>query len=280
MVMSLLMEVKHLLKQYNIKPKKRLGQNFVVCNSLISKMVDSANIGSDDIVLEVGAGLGFLTRKIAERARKVIAVEIDAKLVNILKSLLKDFENINIIHADVLKLNINNVDKIVSNVPFNISSPLLFKMAQEISFKLAVLTLQKEFVDRMLAQPGSKDYGRLSVTSNFFFQVDFLGNVSRRCFYPQPEVDISLIRLIPKNTFLKNNLILFFLDFVRIIFTCKNKKLKNALDVYFRFKNVSEKMHNDIMCKIPFMEKRVIELDINELYMIASLLYDQLNLNF
>jgi 16S rRNA (adenine1518-N6/adenine1519-N6)-dimethyltransferase len=275
--MSLLAEVKHILKQYNIKPKRRLGQNFVICPSLISKMIDSANVESNDVVLEVGAGLGFLTRKIAERAKKVIAVEIDAKLVNILRSMLKDFENVSIMHANFLKLNISNVDKIISNVPFNISSPLLFKIAQEIRFKLAVLTLQKEFVDRMLAKPGSKDYGRLSVTSNFFFQIDFLENVSKNCFYPQPEVDISLIRLTPKNVSPQDSVNLFFLDFIRIIFTCKNKKLRNALDIYFKLKNLPEKIYDDMACRVPFIEKRVVELNIDELYMIASLLYNQLN---
>jgi 16S rRNA (adenine1518-N6/adenine1519-N6)-dimethyltransferase len=275
--MSLLSEVKHLLKEYNIKPKKRLGQNFVICPSLISKMIDSANVESNDVVLEVGAGLGFLTRKIAERAKKVIAVEIDAKLVNILRSMLKDFENVSIMHANFLKLNISNVDKIISNVPFNISSPLLFKIAQEIRFTLAVLTLQREFVDRMLAKPGSKDYGRLSVTSNFFFQIDFLENVSKNCFYPQPEVDISLIRLTPKDVSPQDSVNLFFLDFVRIIFTCKNKKLRNALDIYFKLKNLPEKIYNDMACRVPFIEKRVVELNIDELYMIASLLYNQLN---
>lgn len=271
--MDLLSEVKKLLKQYDIKPKKKLSQNFVVCSNLISKIIDCASIESSDIILEIGAGLGFLTKRIAEKARKVIAVEIDGKLVNVLRSLLKDFNNVEIIQADIMKLGSINVDKIISNVPFNISSPLLFKIAKEYHFKRAVLTLQKEFVDRMLAKPGSRDYGRLSVTSNFFFYIEFIDKVPRRCFYPPPRVDISLIRISMNRSIPLNPLDEFFLELTRFIFTQRNRKLKNVLPKFFEVIKIPKDLWDEILSGIPFQEMRVIDLSVNDVYGISSYVY-------
>ncbi|MEM0084895.1 MAG: 16S rRNA (adenine(1518)-N(6)/adenine(1519)-N(6))-dimethyltransferase RsmA [Candidatus Methanomethylicia archaeon] len=271
--MDLLSEVRKLLKQYDIKPKKRLSQNFVVCSNLIFKIIDCANIESSDIVLEIGAGLGFLTKRIAEKARKVIAVEIDGKLVNVLRSLLKDFNNVEIIQADIMKLGPINVDKIISNVPFNISSPLLFKIAKEYHFNKAVLTLQKEFVDRMLAKPGSRDYGRLSVTSNFFFSIEFIDKVPRVCFYPPPKVDVSLIRISMNRSTPLNPLDEFFLELTRFIFTQRNRKLKNVLPKFFEVIKIPKDMWNKILSGISLQEIRVIDLSVNDVYEISSYVY-------
>jgi len=271
--MSLLFEVKKLLKKYDIRPKKRISQNFVICPHLISKIVDCANIESNEIILEIGAGLGFLTRKIAEKAKKVIAVEIDEKLVYVLKELLKDFNNVEIIQADILKLNMISVDKIISNVPFHISSPLLFKMAEEYHFKQAVLTLQKEFVDRMLAKPGSRDYGRLTVTSKFFFSIELIDRIPKECFYPSPEVDASLIRIYKNKLLPLNPLDKFFLELTRFIFTQRNKKLKNVLPKFFEIINIPENLQYKILNSTPFLNERIINLNVDDVYKIASHIY-------
>ncbi|MCS7097282.1 MAG: 16S rRNA (adenine(1518)-N(6)/adenine(1519)-N(6))-dimethyltransferase RsmA [Candidatus Methanomethylicia archaeon] len=273
--MSLLNEVKVILKQYNIKPRKRLGQNFMISLKSIMNMIEFAKISKEEVVLEIGAGLGLLTKRIAERARKVIAIEIDRKLLRVLEDVLKDFDNVEIIHADILKFKITEeIDKIVSNVPFNISSPLLFKLAKENFFKEAILTFQKEFVDRMLAEPGSADYGRLSVTSRFFFDIEFLGVIPRSCFYPPPEVDTSIIKLIPRRKYPQSPVDDIFLTLTQFIFNRKNRKLKNTLLKFFEVQKMPINIQNEILSKITFLDTRVIDLNMYDIYNVALQIYN------
>ncbi|MEM2136466.1 MAG: 16S rRNA (adenine(1518)-N(6)/adenine(1519)-N(6))-dimethyltransferase RsmA [Candidatus Methanomethylicia archaeon] len=272
---GLLKELKFILKQNNIKPKKRLGQSFVVCQNLISSMIKAADIRNTDVVLEVGAGLGFLTRELAKKAKRVIAIEIDGKLIRILEKNLEKYGNVDIIHGDALKFKFDNaIDKIVSNLPFNISSQFTFKLV-DFKFKYAILTLQREFVNRMMANPNSKDYGRLTVTSQFFFKIELLHHVPRKCFYPIPEVDASLVKLTPLRTSPLSNVDAFFLDIIKFLFSQKNKKLKNVLRNYFELNDVSNKKMI-LLDKIPFLERRIIELGVDELYKIALSIYPHL----
>ena len=182
--LSLLHETKQILKMFNIKPKKSLGQNFVVSSALIRDLIKFSSLSNKDLVLEIGAGIGTLTIELARMARKVIAVEIDKKLIEVLKWRLKEFENVEIIHGDILAMKLPEVDKVVSNLPFNISSPVTFKLIEEASFRFAVLTYQKEFAERMVAQPGSPNYGRLTVALNLLAGVEGLYIQSCRDFTP------------------------------------------------------------------------------------------------
>ena len=150
-------ESKNLLRAQDTRPKKRLGQNFVINSRIIEKLIDYAEVKPTEVVLEIGSGLGYLTEALAYKARTIIAVEIDRRLVEILKYRLQDKNNVEIITGDALSIELPKFDKIVSAPPYKISSPLIFKILEH-QFKTAVLILQKEFATRLQASPGETEY--------------------------------------------------------------------------------------------------------------------------
>ncbi len=272
---NLLKETKHILRLFNIRPRKSLGQNFVVSRSLISDLINFSSLSSDDIVLEIGAGIGTLTKALAKVARKVIAIEIDYKLIQILKWRLRNLNNVEIIHADVLSIDFPIVNKVVSNLPFSISSPITFKLIENPKFDLAVLTYQREFADRLIAKPGTSNYGRLTVAVNLFAHVEVLKYISRKCFYPEPEVDIAIVKLIPKKKKLSSEEI-FLLDLIRWLFTQRNKKLRKPLLNYLlNVIGLNDKTCTKILNKIPYLEFRVRNLSLNQLLEIAKIILEE-----
>lgn len=176
-------------------------------------------------VLEVGAGFGFLTRKLAEAgAKRVIALEKDARMVPILECELAPFENVEVVHADFLKWKPARFDVFASNVPYSISSPVLFRLA-EMDFERAVICLQREFVERMVAKPGTKGYSRLSVASQARFRMRILERVPRTAFSPPPKVDSTIIELVPKGERISKG----FERLIMLLFQHKKKTLRAAL---------------------------------------------------
>lgn len=151
-----------------------------------------------DCVYEIGAGLGTLAREVARRGAEVLTVEVDGKLVRALRDGFRGDPLVSVVHGDALSLPLPRARKVVSNVPYSISSLLLLKLLREPSYELAVLTLQREFALRLVAKPGTADYGRLSVIAQLYAEVEVVGSVSRRAFYPQPEVDSLVVRLRPR----------------------------------------------------------------------------------
>jgi len=274
---KLLEETRKILKMYGLKPRKKLGQNFTICPKLIDKLIQYASISRDDIVLEIGAGIGTLTIELARRASKIIAVEIDARLVEILKFRLKDYGNVEILHGDIIKMELPKFDKTVSNLPFNLSSPITFKLAEKPIFQCAVLTYQKEFAERMVAKPGTEEYGRLTVTANFFFEVEMLDVISRRCFYPPPEVDAAIVRLKPKRMKNITELDKFFLELVKYLFSQRNRKVERAVATYlFKIKRANPDEYGHLLKKIPYRDLRVRDLSPSDLYCLAENLYGDL----
>ena len=269
---SMISRVRHLLRRLNVKPSRRLGQNFVVCEGLLDDMVSYASVSSDDVVLEIGAGLGFLTERLAERAAKVIAVELDRRLVEFLCFRFRNSRNVEVVSGDFLDLELPRFDKVVSNVPFSISSPLTFKLAEYGGFDCAVLTYQKEFAERMVASVGSKCYGRLTVTVNFFFNVMLLGSVSRSCFYPSPDVDAAVVKLVPKGRRCLSDFDLFFLWLVSFLFSQRNRKVRNAVLTYCRSKGLSRDEWTNLLENLPLREIRVRDLGLDDFLRLASFL--------
>jgi len=216
--------------------KSKLGQNFLIDTNTAEYEVDHADIKKDDVVLEVGPGKGILTKLLAEKAKKVIVVEIDKKLAEIIEHVLPS--NVEIINSDILKLDFESLprfDKVVSNLPYQISSPFTFKLL-EYSFDLAVLIYQKEFAERMIAKPGSKKYSRLSVNVYYKAECSLLKIVSKRFFNPIPKVDSAIIKLVPRKTpafHVKNEE--FFKDFVNVLFSHRRKKIKNIIKEHYNF---------------------------------------------
>jgi len=247
--------------------RRKTGQNFLVDKNIAELEVKHADIQKDDVVLEIGPGTGVLTSLIADKAGKVIAIEIDGKLVDGLKSFLP--ENVLLIHDDALKVDFSTLprfNKIVSNLPFQISSPITFKFF-EYDFDLAVLIYQKEFADRMVAKPGSKDYSRLSVGVYYNSFCDVVARVPKTCFYPQPKVDSSIIKLKPRKTplFSVKDEKLFF-DLTRDLFNHRRKKIGNTIRKVYGLRSDD----------LPYSDRRVEELSPEQIGELCDFLSDKI----
>lgn len=258
--MSLIEEAKHLLRRHRIFPKKRLGQHFMVESIFFQKLADYASLGEKDVVLDIGAGLGFLTRFLAEKCAKVLAVELDSGLVKVLYEQLKGLSNVEVIEGDVLKKRIPPFNKVVSIPPYRISSALigwLFSKKPE----CAVMVLQKEFAKRLVAPIGSEDYGWLAVASYYHFDVELLEVVTKCFFFPQPKIDSIIVRLKPRlfpPFRLKDED--FFVILVQTLFTQRNRKVRNAIQPLIKKKNGTFAEYPRLADSLPFHDRRVREL--------------------
>jgi 16S rRNA (adenine1518-N6/adenine1519-N6)-dimethyltransferase len=254
-------ETKHLLRKYRIVPNRLLGQNFMVNPSIFPRLGDYASLNKDDVVLDAGAGFGFLTRSLADKCQMVIAVEKNTHIVAVLREQLTGFANVTVIEGDVLKVTVPGFNKVVSIPPYYLSSRLMMWLLDRI-FECAVLILQREFANRLVAAVGSDAYGWLTVVTYHSATVELLDVVPKSMFYPQPEVDSVIVRLTPwhKAPFeVKDEA--FFRSIVRWLFTQRNKKLGNSLAPFIRstFKMAKEDAEK-LVCTLPFREKRAREL--------------------
>jgi 16S rRNA (adenine1518-N6/adenine1519-N6)-dimethyltransferase len=184
-----------LLRKYELRPSRRMGQSYVVDPELIDCIIGAAELEKGDTVLEIGAGTGNLTVRIAEKVRKVIAVEKDRGAIRILERQLSATGNVEVVNEDILSMNLPSVDKIVSNLPYSISTPITFKLLLEGDFRLAALTYQKEVADRILAGPGIRAYSRLSVAVALLGEVERKGDFPPASFYPRPKVESTVVAL-------------------------------------------------------------------------------------
>jgi 16S rRNA (adenine1518-N6/adenine1519-N6)-dimethyltransferase len=222
-------------------------------------MIAHADLSAKDVVLEVGAGLGFLTRLLSPRAKEVITVEIDKGLATALRTQLAGLKNVNLVEGDVLTSKIPHFDKVVSTPPYSISSPLLFWLLDR-SFKIAVLTFQEEFARRLTAAVGSKDYSRLTVTTYYRADVELLEHVPRTAFYPPPDVDSTVVRIKPKPIPFKVENEKAFFELIRTVFTQRNKKLRNAIMYFLSKRGVADDRARELADSLTFHDKRVREL--------------------
>ncbi len=229
-----LQEVKLLLQKHQIAPNRLLGQNFLVDSSLYPKLADYAEVNAFDVVLDAGAGFGFLTRFLSERCKRVIAVEKDHAVAEVLRENVSGIHNVTIIEGDVLKEEIPAFNKVVSIPPYYLSSRFLLWLLDR-KFERAFLVLQKEFADRLVAKVGCEEYGWLTVATYQFAQSVMLDPVPNWMFYPQPQVDSIVICLKPwaRPPFAVKNVELFR-RMVKWLFTQRNKKLGNALRPFIR----------------------------------------------
>jgi len=274
--MSLLEEVKKILSVNKIYPRKRFGQNFLVEDEIIEKMMYYASISKNDSVLEIGAGLGFLTERLAKVAGQVMAVEIDPRLVKILLRRLYDCKNVVILRGDILKMQgLPQFNKVVSVPPYSISSPLLFWLLKR-RFNCAVLTFQEEFGRRLVASPGTRDYGRLTVAAYYYAEVDLLDSIPKECFWPIPEVNSVIARLKPRKPpfYVKSED--DFFRFIRAVFTQKNKKVRSAVKVFLNEFKISKWRAAQISDSIAFHDRRVREMSPEELGLVFNDLLEKL----
>lgn len=228
-----------LIREYNLRPKKHLGQCFLEDLNIITKIVNFVDIKEDEVVIEIGAGLGLMTELLARRAQRVIAVEIDSQLADILRRNLKNCDNVEIVMADIRKFDFLTVAtgkarekvKVVGNIPYHITSEILFHILENRSFFAeGFLLVQKEVAERLTAPPSTKDYGIPSVTFALFGQVTKCFFVPASCFYPRPKVDSALIRLsLEEKPLFEIEKVETFFSLVRAAFAERRKTLINAL---------------------------------------------------
>lgn len=250
-------ELMQILERYSIRPNKKLSQSFLVDERVINDEVEHAGVDGKE-VLEIGSGVGFLTRALAERAGKVVAVERDPNLAQVLRETMPS--SVEVVEGDFLRCGIERAEVIVSNAPYSISSPLLFKIS-EMKFERALLCLQEEFARRMMAQPGEEDYSRLSVMSQLSFTIRFIRRVSKGCFYPIPKVNSSIILLQPtgRETDEASR------ELINLIFQHRNRTLRSSLLSSARKLKVGKEEMKRIADTLPFKDRRVISLTQEEI---------------
>ncbi|MDM7460904.1 MAG: 16S rRNA (adenine(1518)-N(6)/adenine(1519)-N(6))-dimethyltransferase RsmA [bacterium] len=231
-------QIRAWLQAYQVRPSKGWGQNFLTDRRVAQRVLDAADLQPDDAVLEVGPGLGALTLLLAERVRRVVAVEVDARLVAILQSVLEAqrLETVTLVQANALSQPVPELlrgepqAKVVANIPYSITSPLLEHLLKDKAhIPLIVLTVQKEVAERLTAAPSSAAYGALSLFVQYHTRAEYLGRVPNTAFYPQPEVDSAIVRLTPLPDRLPPLEQKWFFKLTRAGFGKRRKTLRNAL---------------------------------------------------
>ena len=234
-------KMSQMLNEKNFKFKKKYGQNFIIDENVINKIVENSNIDKNTLVIEIGPGAGSLTKKLAQNAKQVLCYEIDETLKIVLNDLVMEFNNIDIFYQDFLKSNILDDLKqyqyeqlyIVANLPYYITTPIIMKVIEDnIPVDKIVVMVQKEVGDRFKATPGTKDYNSLSIFLNYYFDISKLMDVSRNVFLPKPNVDSIVVEFKKnkKNYNIKDEKLFFQL--IHDSFQQKRKTIKNNLNKY------------------------------------------------
>ncbi len=247
---------------------RHLGQHFLINTIVAQREIEYAKLTSKDVVLEIGPGKGILTKLLAQKAKKVIAIELDSHFISYLRPLVP--QNVEFVHADAVQYDFSlmpTFTKVVSNLPYQISSPITFKLLS-ISFEKAVLIYQKEFAARMIAQCGDTEYSRLSVGVYYHAICIIKEIIPPTCFYPQPLVDSAIVELIPRKKlpFLVDDE-QFFLDLTRILFNHRRKKIKTVLARTYPIDTTH----------IPFGDKRVEMLSPEEIGELSNYLLKKIS---
>lgn len=229
------------IKKYEFCFQKKFGQNFLIDGHVLDKIIAGAGVTKDDMVLEIGPGIGTMTQYLAEATGKVVAVEIDRNLLPILQETLSDYDNVKVIHADVLSLNLEKLVqeenggrpiKVVANLPYYITTPIIMALfEQHVPLANVTVMVQKEVAARMKSGPGSKDYGALSLAVQYYAEPYIVANVPCNCFMPRPNVDSAVIRLTRYEeppVQVKDEKMLF--KIIRASFNQRRKTLQNGLN--------------------------------------------------
>ncbi len=264
---------KNILNQHGITLNKNLGQNYLIDKNKRDQIINFGNLNKDDTVLEIGTGIGTLTIEIAQKAKKVIAIEQDENICKILAKRLKDekIDNVELINDDALSVDFPKFNKIISNLPYQISSPITFKFL-DYDFDLAILMYQKEFAERMTGKVGTKDYSRLSAMLYFKCNVEALTDVSSESFIPKPKIDSTVVKLTPKENKIPDTDFKTYSKFTKALFQHRNKKIKNALiDSRHIISNIDKKILKKRLNSIEsdkineYLSKRVVSLTPEEI---------------
>lgn len=228
--MNVFEETKYIMNKYNVHPNKKLGQNFLFDEEALNLIASGVN--EQDTIIEIGPGLGTLTAILAEKAKKVIAVELDDKMIAILNERFKLYNNVEIIHEDILNVDIDKIApkaKVVANLPYYITTSIITKLLKT-NIKDITVLIQKEVAERICAIPGSKKAGAITYFVNYYANAEIVGNVSKEAFIPNPEVESSIVKLkIRENKLVEVKNETMFFEIIRANFNQRRKTLINSL---------------------------------------------------
>ena len=250
-----LKETKFLMKKYKIKANKNLGQNFLIDDNALQDIANGAEISKDDLVIEIGPGLGSLTKLLLEKAKKVICIELDKKMVKILKDRFIAYNNLKIINEDVLRINLNDLIKaekendtgikkvkVVANLPYYITTPIIMKLVEnDLDINGITVMIQKEVAERLIAIPGTKETGAITYTMYYYCKGNKIREVENTCFIPEPEVTSEVITLNLRETpavQVKDKKVMF--KIIKSAYMQRRKTLINSLTSVGVFKNKEE----------------------------------------
>ena len=284
--MNTLKKTKTIMAKYGIVANKRFGQNFLIDDNILNKIRESSEVTNEDLVIEIGPGLGNLTEYILDVAKYALLVEIDKNMLEILSDRFSTRDNYNIINEDILKIDIDKevetVEnklglkfksvKVIANLPYYITTPIVFKLLQD-SSRISDITVmvQKEVADRIVANPKSKDYGILTVMAKYLSESSIQVIVPKESFIPAPNVTSAVIRMTKQKKYKVNNEKLFF-DLVHAAFAQRRKKMVNSLESV-KFNNMNKAELNELMQKCGVSENaRAEELEIEKFIEISNII--------
>ena len=273
-------EIRVLLKRYKVQPKKKYGQSFLNSHKIAREIVRFAEVSSQDRVLEIGGGLGVLTRWIAAEAGEIHVIEVDPGLVRALNDVARGFNNIHIIEGDALTVDLPDVNKVIANLPYSISSEITFRLLREFKFETAVLMYQKEFASRLVAEPGSSEYSRLTVNVQYHAHVELLMDVSADQFYPVPAVDSTLVKITPRKegSFAKDESIFHWM--IRGIYPYPNKNIRKTLRIWFRNLGLHSELSQEVLKRAENYlvgNEKLRSLDLQKLIHLSDILLEMIS---
>ncbi len=272
--MNLEQETRFLLEKYKLRANKSLGQNFLIDESVLEEIISKSEVSKEDTIIEIGPGLGTLTAKLAETSKKVIAVELDENMVNVLNERFSLYKNVEIIHKDILKTDLKEMIKgelsvkVVANLPYYITTPIVMKLLEdELDIKSITVMVQKEVGERFCADPGGKEYGAITVSINYYTEPKIIAEVPRDCFLPSPDVDSCVVILKLKNEHIELKNKKEFFEIVKLAFTKRRKNIGNSLISAGRNKDYVRKMLEKLNLDI---NKRAENLSLKQFAEIAN----------
>lgn len=275
--MRLREKTEYLWDKYGFTPQKKLGQNFLVDPRIVDRIIEALKLNKEDVVLEIGAGTGVLTEKLAPLARKVIAIEIDERLCQILKEEVGEYANLEVICADATKISLfdrfhqQEKVKVVGNLPYQIASSLILELAKSEWLKFMVVMTQREVAERITSQPGSKKRGALTVLINYYVKITKIIDVPPQVFIPRPRVGSTIIKIEKKKEHQARNEERFF-SLVKTAFSTRRKMLGNTLS---RGLQVDKEIVKKILARAGVeWQKRAEELKVEEFVKISNELYN------
>jgi len=274
------MDIQATLKQLNISPRHALGQNFLRNDSIADAIVGFAEPEKGDTFLEVGPGLGILTTRLLDAGASVVAVEKDTEVFWGLEEIFEDDDKkLTLVNKDILDTDLTQFkyNKVISNLPFQISSPFTFKILEKPEFDLGVVTYQLEFARRLTARPGLKDYSRLTVMAYYRAEMKVLRRIKAGSFYPRPKVDGAVIQMIPRKEppfHVENET--FFENMVRELFNHRRKTIRNSLKGAYSVlgKGMEKEAYKAVVNEMPMGDRRPEMLEPEELGELGNKLFD------